>query len=131
MRGNAICERMIGTLRRELLDRVLIVNEHHLRRVLTEYLGTTTPPGRTALLASSRQLKLTPGHPSQSTLPSTGSAANKSSADSRTSTMSLPDGLTCWEKKQVTARVVYSSPKGSCDGTSGGYDPGLTQAGAF
>ena len=29
---------MIGTLRRELLDRLLIVNEHHLRRVLTEYL---------------------------------------------------------------------------------------------
>jgi putative transposase len=37
-RANAICERIIGTLRRELLDRVLIVNEHHLRRVLTEYL---------------------------------------------------------------------------------------------
>jgi transposase InsO family protein len=37
-RANAICERMIGTLRRELFDRVLIVNEHHLRRVLTEYL---------------------------------------------------------------------------------------------
>ena len=29
---------MIGTLRRELLDRLLIVNEQHLRRVLTEYL---------------------------------------------------------------------------------------------
>ena len=28
----------IGTLRRELLDRLLIVKEHHLRRVLTEYL---------------------------------------------------------------------------------------------
>jgi putative transposase len=38
MRGNAICERIIGTLRRELFDRVLIVNEHHLRQVLTEYL---------------------------------------------------------------------------------------------
>jgi transposase InsO family protein len=38
MRANAICERMIGTLRRELLDRLLIVNEHHLRRVLTTYL---------------------------------------------------------------------------------------------
>jgi predicted acyltransferase len=38
MRGNAICERIIGTLRRELLDRLLIVNEHHLRQVLTEYL---------------------------------------------------------------------------------------------
>jgi putative transposase len=37
-KANAICERMIGTLRRELLDRLLIVNEHHLRRVLTEYL---------------------------------------------------------------------------------------------
>ena len=38
-RANAICERVIGTLRRELLDRLLIVNEHHLRRVLTEYLA--------------------------------------------------------------------------------------------
>ena len=37
-RANAICERIIGTLRRELLDQVLIVNEHHLRRALTEYL---------------------------------------------------------------------------------------------
>jgi Integrase core domain len=39
MRGNAICERMIGTLRRELLDQLLIISEHHLRQVLTEYLG--------------------------------------------------------------------------------------------
>jgi putative transposase len=37
-RANAICERVIGTLRRELFDRLLIVNEHHLRRVLTQYL---------------------------------------------------------------------------------------------
>ncbi len=37
-KANAICERFIGTLRRELLDRLLIVNEHHLRQVLTEYL---------------------------------------------------------------------------------------------
>ncbi len=35
---DAICERIIGTLRRELLDRVLIVNEHYLRWALTEYL---------------------------------------------------------------------------------------------
>ena len=37
-RANATCERMIGTLRREVFDRLLIINEHHLRRVLTEYL---------------------------------------------------------------------------------------------
>ena len=37
-RANAICETMTGTLRREVIDRLLIVNEHHLREVLTEYL---------------------------------------------------------------------------------------------
>src|SRR5437764_6917915 len=37
-RANAICERMIGTLRRELLDRVLLVTERHLRRILSVYL---------------------------------------------------------------------------------------------
>jgi transposase InsO family protein len=36
-RTNAICERLVGTLRRELLDRMLILNETHLRRVLNEY----------------------------------------------------------------------------------------------
>jgi transposase InsO family protein len=34
---NAICERLVGTLRHELLDRVLIVGESHLRAVLAEY----------------------------------------------------------------------------------------------
>ncbi len=33
--SNAICERMIGTLRREVLDRLLIVNEHrHWERMI-------------------------------------------------------------------------------------------------
>jgi transposase InsO family protein len=36
-RMNAICERLAGTLRCELLDRVLILGEAHLRAVLTGY----------------------------------------------------------------------------------------------
>ena len=37
-RMNAICERVNGTLRRELLDRTLILNERQLALVLREYL---------------------------------------------------------------------------------------------
>jgi putative transposase len=34
---NATCERLVGTLRRELLDRILILSEAHLRSVLAPY----------------------------------------------------------------------------------------------
>jgi putative transposase len=36
-RANAICERLLGSVRRECLDHVLILSEAHLRRVLMEY----------------------------------------------------------------------------------------------
>src|ERR1039458_795649 len=36
-RMNATCERLVGTLRRELLDRVLILGAAHLLTVLAEY----------------------------------------------------------------------------------------------
>src|SRR6266566_5392557 len=34
---NAITERWVGSVRREILDRILIINERHLRKVLTGY----------------------------------------------------------------------------------------------
>jgi transposase InsO family protein len=52
--GTLICERMIGTVRRQLLDRVLILNERHLRRILTVYLhhfNTVRPHRRLAQLS--------------------------------------------------------------------------------
>jgi Integrase core domain len=59
-RANAICERMIGTLRREVPGRLLIINERHLNQVLTEYLrhhNTVWPPPDpwSARAASSRR----------------------------------------------------------------------------
>jgi transposase InsO family protein len=36
-RANALCERVIGTIRRECLDRMLILGRRHLEAVLTEY----------------------------------------------------------------------------------------------
>jgi putative transposase len=36
-RANAICERLVGSVRRECLDHIVIISEAHLRRVLSEY----------------------------------------------------------------------------------------------
>ena len=56
--ANAVAERVIGTLRRECLDHLIVFNERHLRRVLLEYvehynglrphrtLGLDSPDGR-------------------------------------------------------------------------------------
>jgi putative transposase len=55
---NGVAERWVGSVRRELLDHVVVVNEGHLRRLLREYvayyhddrthlgLGNATPTGR-------------------------------------------------------------------------------------
>jgi putative transposase len=37
--ANAIAQRWIGTVRRELLDRMLIINRRHLTAALTEYVA--------------------------------------------------------------------------------------------
>ena len=42
-RANAVCERFVGSVRRELLDRILIINTAHARAVL----GASTKPTST------------------------------------------------------------------------------------
>jgi putative transposase len=38
-RANAVCERFLGSVRRECVDHVLILGERHLGRILAEYIG--------------------------------------------------------------------------------------------
>ncbi|MCP4899836.1 MAG: transposase family protein, partial [bacterium] len=40
---NAYVERVIGTLRRELLDHVIVLNERHLKRLMSSYLDCYHP----------------------------------------------------------------------------------------
>ena len=64
-RMNAICERLVGTLRREALDRTLILGEAHLRAVLTEYQQHYNTAGRTraSLSMSPTQIVTPPASP--------------------------------------------------------------------
>jgi len=102
---------MIGTLRRELFDRLLIVNERYLRQVLTEYVRHYNTAGRTVPLASSHQPKLTPAIGDQPRR-----APDPPKARPRRTNSRVPDRrLTtprCPGNKQVTATIVYSGPTG-------------------
>jgi hypothetical protein len=109
-RANAICERIIGTLRRELLDRLLIVNDHHLRRVLTEYLQhyNTGRPHRALAQLTPAQAGSQPPEP-------------VNLADHQIRRKQVLGGLTreyyiaalhpaLLRETQVTARIVFPSP---------------------
>jgi hypothetical protein len=37
--GDAICERVVATLRREVFDQMMVFNERRLSKILTEYTG--------------------------------------------------------------------------------------------
>jgi putative transposase len=64
-RANAICERMIGTLRRELFDRILILGERHLRLLLQKFLAhyNDIRPHRALRQLSPAQAESTPPAP--------------------------------------------------------------------
>jgi putative transposase len=56
-RANAYAERFIGTCRRECLDRLLILHQRHLKRVLQDFSSTTTDTGLIGPSGSSRPFR--------------------------------------------------------------------------
>jgi len=45
---NGVAERWVGSCRRDLLDHVIVLNERHLKRLMTEYVRYTMRIGRTS-----------------------------------------------------------------------------------
>ncbi|HZU57893.1 MAG TPA: integrase core domain-containing protein [Actinocrinis sp.] len=66
-RANAIGERVIGTIRRQLLDKALILHEDHARRVLTEWLHHYAHGRPHRSLGQLTQTKPSTHHPYRST----------------------------------------------------------------
>jgi putative transposase len=70
-RANVICERFVGSVRRELLDRILIINSVHARRVLNEYedhFNTHRPHVTQSQAAPLRPLPQAPSDPGTAVL---------------------------------------------------------------
>lgn len=67
---NGVAERFVGSCRRDLLDYVIVLNEHHLKRLMTKYvryyhddrthlgLAKETPAGRKAAMSTSVSVKV-------------------------------------------------------------------------
>ena len=105
-RANAICERVTVTLRRELPGRLLLVDEHHLRRVLTEDLRhcKTARPHRALSKLASAQARVRP--------PEINLAAHRIHRNQCWRAYPRVPGrhrtaAGCHQKRQVTATVMY------------------------
>jgi transposase InsO family protein len=61
-RANAIAERFVGSIRRELLDRILIINQRHAVSVMAEYEGYFNHHRPHRALAQAAPLRALPEH---------------------------------------------------------------------
>jgi hypothetical protein len=61
-RANAIAERFVGSIRRELLDRTLVINQHHAATILSPIRGPLQPAPPHRALAQAAPLRTLPEH---------------------------------------------------------------------
>jgi putative transposase len=61
-RANAIAERFMSSIRRELLDRILIINQRHAVLVMAEYEGCFNHHRPHRALAKAAPLRALPDH---------------------------------------------------------------------
>ena len=111
-RANAICERMIGTLRRELLDRILISTNATYDRSSPRTYTISTRPGHTERSHNSHRPRPRSIPHTWSTWPTTRFAAERSSAGSPASIRSHHDRIRVPVNLRVKTRILYSSPTG-------------------
>jgi putative transposase len=112
-RANAIMERWVGSCRREILDRILIVNARHLRQVLAEYETHFNTHRHTDLLPTPHRCDHSPrwrprtarsSDGTDSAAPSTNASRSHSAAEFR-----APAGCTCIRTSSTFGPQLTSS----------------------
>ena len=113
-RANAFAERWVGTVRRECLDRLLILNQRHLVAVLNEYIEHYNTHRPHQALDQKAPLSPPSPRPTLDWSPTTGhpsmSSGRRCSADSSTNTAIQPDA------QGAANRFEFLSGTGPADG---------------
>jgi hypothetical protein len=84
-RANAIAQRFVGSIRRELLDRMLIINRHHAASVLAQYQDHFNHHRPRRTLAQAAPLRALPQHRQNDTTPTSDDTTGSGVSSTNTS----------------------------------------------
>jgi Integrase core domain len=107
-KANAIAERVIGTLRRECLDHVIVLDEQHLRSVLAEFVRyyNQQRPHRTLGLQTPR-LKVRPTTGSVRPRPVLNGLHHVLPTSRLSRSEVLPPQVHCWQADEATINYAW------------------------